>query len=100
MVYGTKLTTPESKSVYSQYVNASSTSNVTKLPKMHKNGLIIVPLFEEIAKMFEKCNIQNLTRTPTWGVQTGGVPKVPFLLDASTYIMETEILVYARIANW
>ena len=62
-------------------------------PKCIKNGLIIVHLFEEIAKVFEKCNIQNLTRTPTLGGANWSVPKVPFLLDASTYIMETEILV-------
>jgi len=34
------------------------------------------------------------------GCKLGCVPKVPFLLDASTYIMETETPVYARIANW
>ena len=40
-----KLTTPESNGVQSQYVNASSTSNVQELPKMHKNGLILVHPF-------------------------------------------------------
>ena len=46
-----------------------------ELPKMHKRGLKLYTLLEEIAEMFEKC-IQNFLKhifqgLPLWGVQTG-----------------------------